>query len=297
MKIRLGNGPDSWGVWFPQDPQQVPWDRFLDDVAGAGYRWIELGPYGYLPTDAARLEDELARRGLHAVATFIEAPLEDPERAAEIEEQVNRLGEWLSTFGGRFLNVIDDAYRDLRTGEAVAPAVLSETSWRHLVETLDRLGRLVRDRHGLALTVHPHVDTHVETAEQTEAMLADTDPEAVFVCLDTGHFAYRGGDPVEFYRKHSDRIPYLHVKNVDPTVLEAVSRQDLPLVEAVKMEVFCEPAAGLLDFENLRGALEEAGFDGYLMVEQDMYRPALDAPLPIARRTREYLERIGLGDS
>src|SRR5207247_1953012 len=128
MKIRLGNGPDSWGVWFPQDPDQVPWDRFLTDVAGAGYRWIELGPYG-----------------------------------------------------------------DLRTGEAVAPAVLTDVSWRQLVGTLDHLGRLVRDRYGVALTVHPHVDTHIETTEQTERMLADTDTEAVFVCLDTGHFAYRGG--------------------------------------------------------------------------------------------------------
>ena len=297
MKIRLGNGPDSWGVWFPQDPDQVPWDRFLTDVAGAGYRWIELGPYGYLPTDIAQLRGELASRDLRAVATFIEAPLEDPERAAEIEERVDKLGEWLSSFGGRFLNVIDDAYRDLRTGEAVAPAVLTEVSWRQLVGTLDRLGRLVRDRYEVTLTVHPHVDTHIETTEQTERMLADTDTEAVFVCLDTGHFAYRGGDPVGFYREHHDRIPYLHVKNVDPKVLETVNRQDLPLVEAVKRKVFCEPEAGLIDFADLRRALEDTGFDGYLMVEQDMYRPDHDAPLPIARRTREYLEGIGLGDT
>lgn len=297
MKIRLGNGPDSWGVWFPQDPDQVPWDRFLTDVAAAGYRWIELGPYGYLLTDMAQLRDELASRDLHPVATFIEAPLEDPEGAAEIEQRVDKLGEWLSLLGGKFLNVIDDAYRDLRTGKAVAPAELTEVSWRQLVGTLDRLGRLVRDRYGVALTVHPHVDTHIETTEQAERMLGQTDPEAVFVCLDTGHFAYRGGDPVDFYRTHRDRIPYLHIKNVDPKVLEVVNREDLPLVEAVKMEVFCEPHAGLIDFVDLRRALEEAGFDGYLMVEQDMYRPDHDAPLPIAQRTRAYLEGIGLGES
>ena len=88
-----------------------------------------------------------------------------------------------------------------------------------------------------------------------------------------------------------------HVKNIDPKVLETVNRQDLPLVEAVKRKVFCEPDAGLIDFVDLRRALEDTGFDGYLMVEQDMYRPDHDAPLPIARRTREYLEGIGLGDT
>ena len=56
----LGSAPDSWGVWFPDDPKQIPWERFLDEVQVAGYEWIELGPYGYLPTDPSRLEDELA---------------------------------------------------------------------------------------------------------------------------------------------------------------------------------------------------------------------------------------------
>src|SRR5690606_22954444 len=62
--LRIGTAPDSWGVWFPDDPNQVPWQRFLDEVVEAGYTWIELGPYGYLPTDPHQLEDELGKRGL-----------------------------------------------------------------------------------------------------------------------------------------------------------------------------------------------------------------------------------------
>ena len=49
--IRVGSAPDSWGVWFPDDSQQTHYARFLDEVAESGYQWIELGPYGYLPTD------------------------------------------------------------------------------------------------------------------------------------------------------------------------------------------------------------------------------------------------------
>src|SRR5260370_5115378 len=62
--LRLGTCPDSWGVWFADDPLQTPWERFLDEVADVGYEWLELGPYGYLPTDPARLTDELSQRGL-----------------------------------------------------------------------------------------------------------------------------------------------------------------------------------------------------------------------------------------
>ena len=62
--ILVGSAPDSWGVWFPDDPKQTPYTRFLDEVAASGYEWIELGPFGYLPTDPEQLSDELAARNL-----------------------------------------------------------------------------------------------------------------------------------------------------------------------------------------------------------------------------------------
>ena len=56
MNIKIGSAPDSWGVWFPSDPKQIPWNRFLDEIVEAGYEWTELGPYGYLPTNLNLLE-------------------------------------------------------------------------------------------------------------------------------------------------------------------------------------------------------------------------------------------------
>src|SRR5438552_18627237 len=75
--VRLAGAPDSWGVWFPDDPKQPHWSRFLDEVAAAGYRFTELGPWGYLPTDPATLRTELDRRGLGLVGVTCIAPLED----------------------------------------------------------------------------------------------------------------------------------------------------------------------------------------------------------------------------
>src|ERR1039457_7712368 len=70
MSITIGTAPDSWGVWFPSDPKQTPWHRFLDEVVEAGFEWIELGPYGYLPTDIEVLRHELNRRRLKVSGTF-----------------------------------------------------------------------------------------------------------------------------------------------------------------------------------------------------------------------------------
>ena len=63
-RLHLGTAPDSWGIWFPDDPKQPHWSQVLDEVAETGFRTIELGPYGYLPTEPERLKDELGKRGL-----------------------------------------------------------------------------------------------------------------------------------------------------------------------------------------------------------------------------------------
>ena len=94
MNIRLGSAPDSWGVWFPSDPKQIPWQRFLDEIAEAGYEWTELGPYGYLPTDLPTLRAELARRGLKVTAAFAMGHLEDPDAWPALEKQAPAAASW-----------------------------------------------------------------------------------------------------------------------------------------------------------------------------------------------------------
>jgi inosose dehydratase len=295
MKIRIGSAPDSWGVWFPSDPKQIPWQRFLDEIAEAGYEWTELGPYGYLPTDLPTLRAELERRGLKVSATFAMAHLEDAAAWSGLERQVKGGAELLAALGGRFMVLIDDVYSDLFTGQPTRPRRLDESGWKRLIETTHRAGDLVREQYGLQLVFHPHAETHVEYEDQIEALLEQTEPATVALCLDTGHHAYRGGDPVAFYRRHHERIPYLHLKSVDRQKQAWVERENIPIAIAVANDMFCEPSAGAVDFLALRDALVEFDYDGLATVEQDMYPAPFDKPLPIARRTREYLRSIGLG--
>jgi inosose dehydratase len=295
MNIAIGSAPDSWGVWFPSDPKQTPWHRYLDEVVQAGYEWTELGPYGYLPSDLPTLRQELGRRGLKVSATFAMAHLEDTSAWPGLERQATGGGELLAALGGRFLVLIDDVYSDLFTGKSTRPNRLDESAWKRLIETTHRVADLVRDRFGLQLVFHPHAETHVEYEDQIEALLDQTDPAKVSLCLDTGHHAYRGGDPVAFFRRHHARIPYLHLKSVDREKQAWVEREQIPFAIAVAQDMFCEPSEGAVDFLAFRDALREADYNGLATVEQDMYPAPFDKPMPIAKRTREYLRSIGLG--
>ena len=207
MNIQIGSAPDSWGVWFPSDPKQTPWHRFSTRLSSAGYEWTELGPYGYLPTDLATVRAELDRRGLKVSAAFAMSHLEDPAAWPDLEQQVLGSGELVAALGGRFLVLIDDTYSDLFTGKPTRPNRLDESG----LETIDRddpsRGRPGQSRFGLQLVFHPHAETHVEYEDQIEAFLEQTDPARVSLCLDTGHHAYRGGDPVAFFRRHHGASP------------------------------------------------------------------------------------------
>jgi inosose dehydratase len=295
IRVKVGTAPDNWGVWFPSDPKQIPWSRFLDEVVEADYKWIELGPPGYLPADPAVLTPHLEKHGLTVTTGFVMHHLEDPELWPRIEAELNSVGTVLQNLGAPFLLLIDDTYTDLFTGELIRPTALNAGQWKYFIDAVHRIAVMARDRYGLQVVFHPHTETHVEFEDQIEKLLEDTDPGLISLCLDTGHHAYRGGNPVEFMRRHHRRIPYLHLKSVDPVIQRKVKAERIPFAKAVAIDVFCEPSHGSVDFAAFRDVLDEVDYEGWAMVEQDMYPAPFDKPLPIAKRTRAYLKQIGIG--
>ena len=292
-KLKLGTAPNSWGIWFPDDPRQMPWERCLDEISAVGYEWIELGPYGYLPTDTDILRKALADRGLRVSGTFVMDFLHDPDHWPALEAQTIGACESLVAVGAGYLIVIAGTYSDLFTGDMLRSDTLTDDQWGALIDTTHRIARIAND-HRLRAVFHPHAETHVETEDQIERFLADTDPDLIALCLDTGHHAYTGGDAVEFYKKHADRTEYFHLKNVDGEILDRVRREGITFAKAVEVGVFCEPVYGVIDFAEMARALQDAGFEGHATVEQDMYPAPPDKPFPAARRTFEYLRGLGL---
>jgi inosose dehydratase len=296
-RLLLGSCPDSWGVWFADDPRQTPWDRFLDELAGVGYEWLELGPYGYLPTDPARLRDELDRRGLKVAGGTMHghSGLHRAEDFPAIEEATRKVAELTRAVGAEHLIFVPvPGYRDDETGAYLEPAELDEDAWKTLVTATNELGKIVAEDYGLRLQFHPHADSHVETQAQTERFLDETDPRWVNLCLDTGHLAYTRADNVAIIRGYPDRIGYVHIKQMDPAIVERAEREDLAFGQAVAMGASCEPPAGLPDIPTVVEALSGLDAELYVVVEQDMYPAPFDKPEPIARRTRDYLRGVGV---
>ncbi|MFB8438328.1 sugar phosphate isomerase/epimerase family protein [Streptomyces niveus] len=293
-RIRVGSAPDSWGVWFPDDPQQVPWRRFLDEVALAGYEWIELGPYGYLPTDPVRLADETASRGLKVSAGTVFTGLHHgPAVWDRTWSHVADIAALTKEMGADHLVVIPSFWRDDKTGQVLEERTLTAAQWHDLTTQTERLGREVLDRFGLNIVVHPHADTHIDSEENVTRFLDATDPALVSLCLDTGHYAYCGGDSVKLIETYGERIGYLHLKQVDPEILADVVADGVPFGPAVARGVMCEPPGGVPALGPVLTAAQELDVDLFAIVEQDMYPCPPDKPYPIAERTRRFLRSCG----
>lgn len=290
-RIRVGTAPDSWGVWFPDDPKQVPWQRFLDEVQAAGYHYIELGPYGYLPTEAKQLEDELGKRDLQLTAgTVFTGFHKGDEQWERAWQQALDVAGLVSQLGVEHLVVIPDLWRSDATAEVLESRTLTDEQWQRLAAGHDRLGKALLEEYGIKQQFHSHADSHIGTYAEVERFLAETDARFTNLCLDTGHFAYYLGDNVQLMRAHPERIGYLHLKQVEPDILAETLKNDLPFVDAVAMGVMTEPGgAGVPEFAPILELAAEIDPQMFAIVEQDMYGCDVDFPFPIAQRTRSHI--------
>ncbi|TDW95353.1 2-keto-myo-inositol dehydratase [Kribbella pratensis] len=290
-RVDIGTAPDSWGVWFADDPRQTPWTQFLDEVAEAGYTRIELGPYGYLPTDPVRLKDELDQRGLTMTAGTTFEQLHRPDGWEATWRDVAKTAELTAAMGAKHLVVMPSMWRG-DNGKIVEERLDHEGQARHGLAVTE-LGRRLAEEFGLLTQYHPHADGHVDTQDTVERFLEETDSDFVNLCLDTGHISYCGGDNLELIRKYPDRIGYVHLKQVDPKILAEVEAEGLSMDEAVRRGVMCEPPNGVPELPPVLDALAALDADVFAIVEQDMYPCAPDVPLPIAARTLAYLTASG----
>jgi len=296
MTISVATAPVSWGIMEVEGwGGQQPFQSVLDEMQAAGYSGTELGPYGYFPTDPKQVEAELGGRGLRLVSAFVPVPLASSERHEAGLHEALKVAELLRAAGARLIVLADEMSRARMAVAGRADESrdgLNDDQWAAAAEVLTRVAEACR-RMGLDTVFHHHAGTMVETPREVERLLASTDPDLIGLCLDTGHYYYGGGDPVEAVRKYGPRIRHLHLKDIRPAVLDAVRREEVNYIDAVRRDVFCELGEGAVDFPTVVGELTAQGFDGWAVVEQDTdaSRPGVK-PVESAIRSRRYLREV-----
>lgn len=279
--MKIGNAPCSWGVFYPTG-NSITAEGYLDAVARAGYRLTELGPLGFLGEDPVWIADALAARGLTLAGAAHVHTLANPASAPALTATLHRLGHLLSALGSRDLILMDES----EFYPVLAQGVVDDAGWHAAMSMIRQADALMRDTYDITLHLHPHVGTCIEREAQIDRMLAETE---VSLCFDTGHHAFWDHDVLAYMEKVWDRIGFVHLKNVDPTVRARVLAGEIGVNASFDHGVMCALPDGVVDIGAVLRLLERLGFDEPVIVEQDPARDAAETPESLARRNLAFL--------
>ena len=294
-KVKLGIAPIAWtNDDMPDLGKENTFEQCVSEMALAGFTGSEVG--NKYPKDPEVLKKALELRGVEICnqwfsSFLITKPFE------EVEKEFRAQLAFLKAMGAKVIGASEQSYSV--QGQMDTPVFghkyeMNDQEWDTFCTGMNKLGKIAKEEYGIALTFHHHMGTVVQSLAEVDRMMENTDPEYVSLLFDTGHFTYCGEDPLEVVKKYVHRIKHVHLKDIRPEVVEQVKKENMSFLAGVRAGAFTIPGDGCINYDPIFKVLEEAGYEGYMVVEAEQ-DPAKANPLEYAIRARKFIaEKTGL---
>ena len=298
--IQIANAPCSWGALeFELEGKSLGFQQVLSEMVETGYAGTELGDWGFMPSNPEELRKVLDEKKLQLLGAFVPVALAKTEaHAAGVEMAMKTAGLMFDAgYKNAFIVLADEngsiEERTKNAGRITPEMGLTESQWKTFAAGAEKVAKAVKEKYGMRTVFHHHCGGYVETPQEVEKLMQLTNPEILGLCLDMGHFAFGGGNPVEALKKYYNRIWHVHFKDFDPKVGQAARENNYDYFKSVEEGVFCELGKGSVDFNSIVDILNEKGYDGWIVVEQDVL-PGMGSPKKCAAYNRQYIKSLGL---
>jgi len=294
LNIKIGINPIVWSNDDMQDlGGDIPLDQCLSETQQAGYSGIELGHK--FPKDTSKLKPILNNYNLKLVSGWHSTFFASKDKYEEIENFKKHLS-FLKSMECKVI-ICAECTRTKHSSIDSEPRnqkpLLTEEEWKSLIQGIDESGKIAKEN-GLKLVYHHHIGTCVETMEEVDRFMKETNPDDVWLLADTGHMLYAGGIPLDLFTKHRDRIAHIHFKDIRKDVLEEVRQKNINFLNSVKMGVFTVPGDGCIDYGPIIEEINKLNYDGWIVVEAEQ-DPKKAIPLKYANKAREFIKaKIGI---
>ena len=295
-KVKLGIAPIAWtNDDMPDLGKENTFEQCVSEMALAGFTGSEVG--NKYPKDPEVLKKALELRGVEICnqwfsSFLITKPFE------EVEKEFRAQLTFLKAMGAKVIGASEQSHSvqgQLDTPIFGHKYVMNDEEWDTFCTGMNKLGKIAKEEYGIALTFHHHMGTVVQSLEEVDRMMENTDPEYVSLLFDTGHFTYCGEDPLEVVKKYVHRIKHVHLKDIRPEVVEQVKKENMSFLAGVRAGAFTIPGDGCINYDPIFKVLEDAGYEGYMVVEAEQ-DPAKANPFEYAKMGREYITaHTGLG--
>ncbi len=292
-KVKLGIAPIAWtNDDMPDLGAENTFEQCVSEMALAGFTGCEVG--NKYPRDTAVLKKALELRGMQICNAWFSSFL-TTKPYEEVEKDFIEHITFLKEMGAKVVGMSEQGHSIQGTDKPIFEAkyVMNDEEWDTLCTGINKLGKVAKDM-GIKLCFHHHMGTVVQTEEEIDRLMANTDPELFGLLFDCGHLAYCGEDYMSVLNKYADRIRHVHLKDIRPEKVEQVKREHLSFLQGVRLGTFTVPGDGVIDFKPIFDVLEKTGYEGYVLVEAEQ-DPAIANPLEYAIKARKYIaEKAGL---
>lgn len=295
--IKLGIAPINWtNDDLPELGGELTFEQCISEMALAGYTGCEVGTK--FPRDTDVLREYLEIRGLQVCNQWFSFEL----TTKSLEENIKNFNAHLDFLEAMGANIVGggevgnscQGQMDVSVFDGKGMLNTAE-EWKNYCSKMNEMGKIAHDR-GFKLAFHHHMGTAIQTIEETDRLLDNTDDKYVFLNYDCGHFTFSGEDPVAALKKYVSRTAHVHLKDVRPAVLQQVRDENWSFLKAVKSGIFTVPGDdnGCVDFTGLFKILAEHPYEGWIVVEAEQ-DPAKANPFKYALKARNFIrEHIGV---
>lgn len=292
-KVFLACAPIAWtNDDLPDLGAENTFEQCVSEMALAGFTGSEIG--NKYPKDVETLKHKLDVRGMRICNAWFSSLLLSEGYEATIEAFIKHR-DFLHALGAKVIGASEQG--NSIQGKDVSifgeKPVYTDEQWDLIAKGFNEMGRLAKEK-GMYFTVHHHMGTGVQTEAEIDKLMELTDPDLVYLLFDTGHLSFSGEDVLGVLKKYVHRTKHVHLKSIRKNVIEDAKEKGYSFLDSVRAGSFTVPGDGDFDFTPVFDILDEAGYEGWVVVEAEQ-DPAIANPYEYAVLARNYIrEKTGL---
>ncbi|MGM0877309.1 MAG: myo-inosose-2 dehydratase [Bacillota bacterium] len=290
----MNNQDIFWGIapigWRNDDIPEIGKDNtlshLLSDIVVAGFQGTEVG--GFFP-EAKVLNKELKLRNLRVAGQWFSSFI-IRDGIEEASKEFHKHCAYLQEVNADVAVVSEQTYSIQGTDKNVftEKPYFTDEEWNVLCQGLNELGKIA-EQYDLKLVFHHHMGTGVQTIEEIDRLMANTDPKHVHLLYDTGHIYVSDHNYMTLLNKNIDRIKHVHFKDARANVLNQCKEKGESFLQSFLNGMFTVPGDGCIDFTEVYQVLLDYNYKGWIVIEAEQ-DPSKAHPLEYALLTRKYID-------
>lgn len=289
MSVKIGISPIAWqNDDLPELTKDYTMEQALQEAREIGYTGVERGQR--MPHDTEGLKAYLESAKIELCGGWCSGNSlvnNFSEECEAISQQVDQFVE-LSSPCIVYAECSNTVQGEIQTPVNSRPKLTRDEISSYALK-ISELAKWCADK-GMPMAYHHHMGSIIETEDDVN-WLMDASSRDLNLCFDTGHLLFGGGDIMATLDRWGDRIHHVHYKDIRPSIVEDVRKNNKSFLDAVIAGAFTVPGDGCIDFQAVSNSLAAMSYSGWIVVEAEQ-DPAKAPPYDYSKMGYDHILKV-----